>query len=348
MSYQQYSGNPYGNDGYGDSNPYGGQSTTGAGYGASNPYGGQAPPPLSHESSNYSQDPNYTEMGNLNAPPQAPSRVLGNDEFLTRVDGCKKRIRQLTAQIGEITTVHQRLLSDTAETSSHSQLEHLATQTSLLNSQIKDEIKFLETDAARSGGNVTKDSQVRNLKNSFKSELQSYQEIEQKYRVRYNEQISRQIKIVNPEATDAEIEQALSDADGPQQIFASALQTNRSAHANSVLGSVRARHNDLQRIEKTMVELAELFNQLNEQVILQEPQVERTEQQTENVLEQGKQAHIELDKGIEHIKRRNRLRRWTLFVFILIICIIALVLGLYFGLKSKNDNNNNSNNNNNA
>lgn len=38
MSYGQYGGNPYGNDGYGESNPYG---TTSAGYGASNPYGGQ-------------------------------------------------------------------------------------------------------------------------------------------------------------------------------------------------------------------------------------------------------------------------------------------------------------------
>ncbi|OJD33237.1 snare domain-containing protein [Diplodia corticola] len=348
MSYQQYSGNPYGNDGYGDSNPYGGQSTTGAGYGSSNPYGGQAPPLQHHDSSNYSQDPSYTEMGNLNAPPQAAPRVLGNDEFLARVDGCKKRIRQLTSQIGEITTVHQRLLADTAEAGAHSQLEHLATQTSLLNSQIKDEIKFLETDAVRSGGNVTKDSQVRNLKNSFKAELQSYQDVEKKYRDRYAEQIRRQIYIVNPEATDAEVEQALSTADGPQQIFASALQSNRSAHANSVLGSVRARHNDLQRIEKSMEELAELFIQLNEQVVLQEPQVQRTEEQTENVLEQGKQAHVELDKGIEHIKRRNRLRRWTLFVFILIICIIALVLGLYFGLKAKNDNNNTNNTNNSA
>lgn len=100
---------------------------------------------------------------------------------------------------------------------------------------------------------------------------------------------------------------------------------------------MRARHNDIQRIEKTMIELSELFQQLNEQVVYQEPQVQQAEQQTEVVIDQGKQAHIELDKGIEHIRRRNRLRRWTLFVFILIICIIALVLGLYFGLKKDNN-----------
>ena len=105
-----------------------------------------------------------------------------------------------------------------------------------------------------------------------------------------------------------------------------------------MLGAVRARHNDIQNIEKTMIELAELFNQLNEAVVLQDSQITQTEQKTETVLEEGKQANLQLDKGIEHIRRRNRLRRWTLFVFILIICIIALVVGLYFGLNKNNNN----------
>lgn len=331
--YQQYGGNPYGSDGYGAQQP-----TTGAGYGASNPYGGQAPPLQHNEASNYSQDSNYAEMGNMSAPPQQHGpRVMGNDEFLSRVDGCKQRIRQLTAQIGEISTVHQRLLSDAAESGAHQQLEHLATQTSILNTAIKDEIKFLETDAVRSGGNVTKDSQVRNLKNSFQRELQNYQQTEKVYRERYRDQIKRQYLIVNPEATPEDVNRIADEEWGQEGIFQTALKENRSAHANSVLGAVRARHNDIQRIEKTMIELSELFQQLNEQVVYQEPQVQQAEQQTEVVIDQGKQAHIELDKGIEHIRRRNRLRRWTLFVFILIICIIALVLGLYFGLKKDNN-----------
>lgn len=163
------------------------------------------------------------EMGNLNAPPQAAPRVLALDEFLARVDGCKGRIRQLTSQVGEIATVHQRLLSDTAEANAHQQLEHLSTQTSLLNAQIKDEIKFLETDSVRSGGNSTKDSQVRNLKNSFKAELEGYQKLEKKFRDGYREQLARQMKIVDPSLEDSQIEQALNEADGPQQIFAEAV-----------------------------------------------------------------------------------------------------------------------------
>ncbi|EOD49691.1 putative snare domain-containing protein [Neofusicoccum parvum UCRNP2] len=328
--YQQYGGNPYGGE-----NPYGQSIGGGAGYGASNPYGGQ-------DQNDYAHDSNYAEMGNLNGPPQQSSRVMGTDEFLARVDGAKQRIRQLTSQITEISTIHQRLLSDAGSSGANQQLEHLTSQTQILNTQIKDEIKFLETDAARTGGNPTKDSQIRNLKNSFTSELQSYQKIEAEYRERYREQIKRQIRIVNPEASEAEVNEAAQQEWGTEGIFQTALKSNRSAQANSVLGAVRARHNDIQRIEKTMSELALLFTQLNEQVVLQEDQVVKGEQQTEGVYQQAQAANTELDKGIEHIKRRNRLRRWTLFVFILIICIIALVLGLYFGLRKNNNGNNNN------
>lgn len=120
------------------------------------------------------------------------------------------------------------------------------------------------------------------------------------------------------------------------------LKSNRSAHANSALGAVRARHNDIQRIEKTMEELIVLFQQLNEQVVLQESNIVRTEEETVKVVDDTRNANIKLDQGIDSIRRRNRLRRWTLFVFILIICIIALALGLKFGLDKKNRENTNN------
>ncbi|KAF2087238.1 t-SNARE [Saccharata proteae CBS 121410] len=348
--YGQYGGNPYEQGGeYGASaNPYG--STTG-GYGASNPYGtashnhANAPPLQHHEASNYSQASQYSEIpmgGQPNALPTQGPRVIPNDDFLTRVNACKNRINNLTTYIADIAKVQQRILSEPDSTASSAQLEGLVTNTQNLNMTIKDEIKFLETDAARSGGNVTKDSQIRNLKSTFTKNLQEYQSMEAQYRERYREQIKRQYMIVNPEASQTEVEEAADLDWGSEGVFQTALKSNRSGHASSVLGAVRARHNDIQRIEKTMEELATLFIQLNEAVVLQDSAVNQTELQTEGVVKESERANEQLDKGIEHIKRRNRLRRWTLFVFILIICIIALVLGLYFGLHKNNNNNNNA------
>ncbi|KAF2028790.1 t-SNARE [Setomelanomma holmii] len=362
QNYQQYGGNPYGQAeaGYGQSNPYGG----GGGYGSSNPYGGgalqyDAPPALQQADSNYSQPSQYSQTHgagaglpsgpntNTNVPhtdvplhqgygqEQHGAQPLSRDDYLQRIEGTKTRIGQLTSDIQSIATIHQRMLSSPDNRSS-SELESIVTQTQIRNTQIKDEIKFLEKDAARDPNNTFKRQQVNSLKNTFKTQLEEFQREEAEYSKRYREAIGRQYRIINPEATEAEVNEAANSDWGDEGIFTQALKSNRSGQASSVLGAVRARHNDIQRIEKTMSELALLFQQLNEQVVYQEAQVQQAEQQTEQVTEDATQANKQLDAGIVSARRARKLKWWTLGVVVLIIAILALVLGIYFGTGQQN------------
>lgn len=99
----------------------------------------------------------------------------------------------------------------------------MITQTQVLNTSVKDQIKFLETDAARSRDNQVKNTQVGQLKTSFTKQLQEYRLEEANYEKRYREQIARQYRIVNPEATDAEVHEA-SQADwGNEGVFQTAV-----------------------------------------------------------------------------------------------------------------------------
>ena len=105
---------------------------------------------------------------------------------------------------------------------------------------------------------------------------------------------------------------------------------------------MRARHNDIQRIEKTLGELALLFQQLNEVVVYQEAQVEQVEQQTHQVNDDAKHANEQLDTGIKSARRARKLKWWCLLIVVIILAIIAIVLGVYFGVVRKNNNNNNN------
>lgn len=99
----------------------------------------------------------------------------------------------------------------------------MITQTQVLNTSIKDQIKFLETDAARSKDNQVKNTQVGQLKTSFTKQLQEYRLEEANYEKRYREQIARQYRIVNPDATEAEVQEA-SQADwGNEGVFQTAV-----------------------------------------------------------------------------------------------------------------------------
>ncbi|KAF2689144.1 t-SNARE [Lentithecium fluviatile CBS 122367] len=358
--YQQYGGNPYGQsgqaeEGYGASNPYGG---TGGGYGASNPYGGTGggygaseqhggthalnPPPLTHENSAVSGGSEYSQAAPY--PSHQGATPLSQQDFLARIDGTKSRINQLSNNITQIANIHQRMLSS-PDNNSTAQLEGIVSETQIRNTQIKDEIKFLERDAAREPNNSFKRTQVASLKRTFTKQLEDFQREESDYSKRYRDAIARQYRIVNPDATEQEVQEAANADWGDEGIFQQALKSNRSGQAQSVLGAVRARHNDIQRIEKTMVELAQLFEQLNEVVVYQEAQVEQVEQQTHQVNDDAKHANQQLDSGIKSARNARKLKWWCLFIVVLIIAIIALVLGIYFGVVKKNQNNNNNNNN---
>jgi len=96
---------------------------------------------------------------------------------------------------------------------------------------------------------------------------------------------------------------------------------------------VRARHNDIVAIEKTLTELNQLFQDLAEAVVLQEPAVQAAEQQTENVVKDTEQANVQLKKGVDHARRARRLKWILFFIVLFVIVVLALVLGLYFGLQ---------------
>ncbi|EGP92367.1 unnamed protein product [Zymoseptoria tritici ST99CH_1A5] len=332
-NYNQYSG-------YGG-NPYEQQQQEGAGgYGASNPYGGAA-----YNNGSSQQQQNYETaapaphaiQGNPAVPGlaveyvPASRTVMSNSDFLSRVEAVKADIRTLTTHVGQIASAHQRTLSS-PDTASSAQLESMISQTQVLNTGIKDQIKFLERDAAQSQNNNVKNTQVGQLKSSFNKQLQEYRVEELNYEKRYREQIARQYRIVNPEATEQEVQEA-SEADwGNEGVFQTALKSNRSATASTVLGSVRARHNDIQKIEKTLIELNQLMEDLATAVVVQEEAVAVAETHTAKVKDDTEAGNKQLDSGIASARRARKMKWWCLWICVAIVCIVALVLGLYFGV----------------
>jgi syntaxin 1B/2/3 len=113
------------------------------------------------------------------------------------------------------------------------------------------------------------------------------------------------------------------------------LRSNRSGHATTVLGAVRARHNDIERIERTLLELNQLFRDLTEQIDIQNPLVQQTEEQTEHVKADTEAANVQLNKSIKNAKCARRIK-WIICIILTIIVLgVALGLGLWFGVFQK-------------
>ena len=123
---------------------------------------------------------------------------------------------------------------------SSAELESIVSQTQIRNTQIKDEIKFLERDTARDPSNSFKRTQVESLKRTFKSQLEDFQREEADYSKRYREAIARQYRVINPEATEAEVQEAANADWGDEGIFTQAVSAPPQDQIDCILTTFTA------------------------------------------------------------------------------------------------------------
>jgi syntaxin 1B/2/3 len=106
------------------------------------------------------------------------------------------------------------------------------------------------------------------------------------------------------------------------------LRTNRTGHASSVLGNVRARHNELQQIEQTLSELALLYQELATVVEQQDPVIAAAEDNAIKTTENLDKGNQEVKTATDHARRRRKLKWWCALVVLLIVLAVALGVGL--------------------
>lgn len=160
--------------------------------------------------------------------PTSSVPALSQQDFLARASDVRKEIRNLTADVQRIETLHQQVLAGTDDLAQQ-RLDELVASTQLRNTSIRDQIRSLKQDVERTPSNQNlgplKKRQWEVLNGDFQKELQGYLQEEQAYRERYRDQIARQYRIVNPDASEEEVRQAAEMDWGNEGVFQTAVST---------------------------------------------------------------------------------------------------------------------------
>ncbi|EKG17077.1 hypothetical protein MPH_05767 [Macrophomina phaseolina MS6] len=282
----QYGGyNQVGGGGYGQ-NPYGGND---GGYGDKNGY------------SNPFTEPDY-EMQAMNngygAPAADPNAILNDCQAIDRA------LDQIDSQLEQLSRLHKSAVNEPLVYKN--QIDNLNNEIMTGYRGLVDRMRRIK--GLPESGEPRNKPQVGRVDRRLKSTINKFQEVESKFRKELQESQARQYRIVRPDATDDEVKQAIEDPEA--QIFSQALmQSDRRGQAQSALRAVEGRHKEIQKIEQQMVELAQLFQDLNEIVVQQEPLVENIEQKGEEVRDNVVKANEEIDTAIVSARSRNR-KKW--------------------------------------
>jgi len=280
---------------------------------------------------------NYEMTGNNNNQQQPSSSAHlqsqnGNQgdfvQFMNKINEINENLDRYETIINNIDSLHKNLLTqvnEEREIEVRHQLDNLISQASNLQYQLKTDIKLAQQDGLHDSN---KQAQAENSRQRFLKLIQDYRIIDSNYKEENKEQAKRQYKIVQPEATDDEVEAAISDVGG-QQIFSQALlNANRRGEAKTALAEVQARHQELLKLEKTMAELTQLFNDMEQLVIEQEENIEVIDKNVENAQQDIEQGVGHTNKAVKSAKRarRNKIRCYIILFLIFAVVVVVVVV----------------------
>lgn len=300
-------------------NPYAQQNVGAVGGGnynnyqqAGNPYAGQ-----------YGQEQGYAQGGYTNG-----NGVGSDEEFWSELSATNSNLSQLQEEIQAVRSAHQQSLTSTDPgASAHAdQLNDGARATrETCKNQIKKLFKLAKGDKA-------KKAQTEAVKTRFTTLLQEHQLVEKEFRKKVKDRVERQYRIVNPNATEEEVQQ-VTESDNPQVFSQALLNSNRYGAARGAYREVQERHAEIQKIEKTLTELAQMFQEMAMLVEQQDEVIVNVETQAQGVDQDISEGLNQTNKAVESARKARR-KKWICFwICVLIIAILALVLGIYFGTK---------------
>jgi syntaxin 1B/2/3 len=233
-----------------------------------------------------------------------PNAILNECRDISRgIDTIRQNLQSLRQ-------LQQRTLDDadsSASSATYRQLDGLSSETMALYRTLTERVRTVKSNPeSRSAKN---NRQVDNVDRSLKDAIREYQQVESQFRKRTQEQMARQYRIVRPDATEQEVRQAVEDTSG-RQIFSQAMmQSDRQGRARAALSAVQDRHDALVKIEQQMVELSQLFQDMDTLVIQQEAAVVQIEQKGEEVVENLGKGNEEIGVAVE-TARSTRKKKW--------------------------------------
>lgn len=234
-----------------------------------------------------------------------PNAILNEcREIGQGIDGIESNLNQLRM-------LQDRTLNETDSSSSGTtrELDNLSADTMSMYRELTDRVRKMKSSPdAKTPKNAP---QVGRIDRRLKNAIQQYQEVEAAFRKKIRLQMERQYRIVRPDAEQPEVDEAVEDmAAGGQQVFTQAmLQSNRQGQARAVLSAVQDRHKALQKIEQQMVELAQLFQDMDTLIVQQEAAVVQIEQKGEEVVENLDKGNQEIEVAVD-TARKTRRKKW--------------------------------------
>lgn len=268
---------------------------------------------------------NSIEMSDIDVTREATGIV----EFYKEVEELTSSIEKLKENVEDVKKTHSLILSD-PQIDDHVK-RHLesvmanitadATKVKLRLKQMGQRTEQIGEQAQLSAEHRIRTTQHQMLTRRFIEVMTDYQLTQADYRDRCKARIQRQLEITGRHTTDDEIEEMIES--GNPAIFTRGIEME-TQQAKQSLAEIEARHNDIMKLEKSIMELRDLFVDLATLVEIQGEMVNRIENHVALSKSHVDKARVEVNQAIAY-RSKARIKKIICFT-ILILLIVGIVL----------------------
>ncbi|KAI2622500.1 t-SNARE [Hypoxylon sp. NC1633] len=281
-------------------------------------------------SGGYGYGSNNVEMAPLAQNGYYNGAGNGNgNSILNEVSEINRGIDMIDRNLDQLKMLQQRALDDadaSASSNTNRQLDAMSSETMAHYRTLTERVRQLKSNPE---SQQKYSQQVRRVDGRLKDAIRAYQGVESAFRKKTQDQMARQYRIVRPDADEAEVRAAVEDQTGGQVFQQALMQSNRRGQAQSVLSAVQDRHAQLKKIEQQMIELAQLFQDMDTLIIQQDVAVADIEQKGEVAVENLDKGNVEMGVAVK-TARATRKKKWIcLGIVVAIIAIIVIIVAVY-------------------
>ncbi|KAF9438935.1 Plasma membrane t-SNARE, secretory vesicle fusion [Entomortierella beljakovae] len=265
----------------------------------------------------------------------APLKGNALTEFFQETEVIQTKILQFQSNINEIDQIFSQNLNARDNDTQAKGTKLLEEKTKAANGLSSEIYQRLQALGHSNLGVKTKEefeqrkTRTTTLSRSFKDAVSRFQGVQYQNGQRSRERLARQYRIVNPTASEDEVQNYISGEQGgvfSQQV----LQQGRSQQAMSTLNAVQDRHREVQQLQESVVELAQLFSQLEHLIADQDQafhQIEGNVTRAESDIEKGRYDVV----GALSEATSARKKKWMALGIVVLIIIIILIIGAIQG-----------------
>ncbi len=163
------------------------------------------------------------------------------------------------------------------------------------------------------------------LAQKFMAAMKSYQQVQVTYKENVKKKVTRQVKVVNPDATDDQINTVISTGD-TSQVFRNAIMAGPHSQIVDAARDVQAFYKDVLALERSMNDLQQMFRDMALLVDMQGEMLNDIQFQVEETKKNVDKGNKALVSAIENAKAARK-KKCCLVVVLLVILIIISGVG---------------------